>query len=283
LVENIDMEPGICKLCDKHRDLCDSHYVPAVVYKYSRGKELTNPNPVMLRGDSPKQGTIQARDYVFCEECERRLNENGERWISKIIPDDYGAPFPLLEALKKANPVTREPGRVRLSTVGVRDVEIEKLLYFAASVFWRGAVHEWPDFEGCPVPTLDLGDHRDRLKLYLRGEQPFPSDLYITVMLWPFEKVPPGLIFPDTYPNATWKRLWFYISGIGFVLDVGSKVPEDVREYSTSGSAQRLVTIDEQFGAMVWETIKAMVGDVSRFGALIREIAAVRAKEKPSG
>jgi hypothetical protein len=276
------MEPGICKLCDKQKDLCDSHYVPAVVYKYSRGKELKNPSPVMLRGDSPKQGTIQARDYVFCQECERRLNENGERWISQIIPTDYGAPFPLLEALKKANPVTREPGRVRLSTVGVQNVEIEKLLYFAASVFWRGAVHEWPDPEGVPVPTLDLGDYQDSLKLYLRGENPFPSDLYVTVMLWPFQKVPPGLIFPDTYPNAKWKRFWFYISGIGFVLDVGSEVPEDVKKYSTSGSAQRLVTVDEQFGIMAWETIKAMVGDVSRFGALINEIAAVRAKGKPS-
>jgi hypothetical protein len=277
------MELGVCKLCGKTKDLCDSHYVLAAVYKYSRAAELKNPNPVMLRGDSSKQGTIQARDYVFCQDCERLLNENGERWVSQVIPKDYGAPFPLLEALKKANPVTREPGRVRLSTVGLHDVGIEKLLYFAASVFWRGAVHEWPDPEGVPVPTLDLGsDYVDGLNLYLRGKKPFPSELYVTVMLWPFQKVPPGLIFPDTYPNATWKRFWFYISGVGFVLDVEPGVPEDVKKYSTSGSAQRLITVDEQFGIMAWETIKAMVGDLSRFGALLKEIAAVRAKEKPS-
>jgi hypothetical protein len=234
----------------------------------------------MLTGGSPKQGTHQVRDYVFCQDCERRLNENGERWVSTIIPQDYGAPFPLLESLTKASPVTSEPGRVRVAAHGVKDVEVEKLLYYAASIFWRGSVYKWSAIEGFEIPELHLGKHENGLKLYLRGEQPFPSDLCLTVMLWPFKRVPPGLIFPDEYPNAKWQRYWFYVSGLGFVLDVGHDVPEDVQRLSTSRSAQGLITVDEQFGSMTWERIKSMVGDLSRFEGLLSEIAKVRAKEK---
>lgn len=274
------MQRGTCKLCDQEKDLCDSHYLPAVVYKYSRAKDLKNPSPVMLRGESPKQGTHQVRDYVFCQDCERRLNENGERWVSKIIPQDYGAPFPLLDALTKARAVTSEPGRVRIAAVGVDDVEVEKLLYFASSIFWRGSVHKWSPVGGFEIPELHLENHENELKLYLRGERPFPPDMFITVMLWPFKKVPPGLIFPDECPNAKWERYWFYVSGLGFVLDVGHEVPRDVQKFSTSRSAQKLITVDEHFGTIVWEQIKSMVGDLSKFDGPLKEIAIVRAKEK---
>ncbi len=273
------MEVGICKLCLLEKDLCNSHYIPAAAYKYNRATELKNPHPVMLTGGSPKQGTAQIRDYAFCVECENRFRTNGETWVLGNIPHDDGESFPLRDAALASPPAIVEHSRVLIAGKTTTGFDMDQLIYFGTSVFWRGGAHRWPPIDGTTVPEVQLGSYQEELRLFLLGTSSFPAAVSLTVMLWPFEKVRAAILFPDVYPGSDWVRYWFYINGLGFVLDVGTNVPTRVQRRSTSHSPEQLVTISKEFGDMVWKRMKELVGkDSSRLGPMLKEIEAVRSK-----
>jgi hypothetical protein len=186
------MEKGTCKLCLLDADLCDSHYVPRATYKYSRAKQLKTPHPVVVSGDTARQGTDQARDYVFCKECENRFRVNRETWVLANIPHDYGEPFPLHAALRTATPSIVESGRALIPGRTSHGFDTDKLIYFGASIFWRGAAHQWK-LDGSDLPRVDLGcSYQEALRLFLLGKAPFPADVFLTVMLWRYQNVPPA-------------------------------------------------------------------------------------------
>ena len=125
------------------KELCDSHYLPQRVYAFSRAKQLKNPNPVMSHRGELKQISDQYRGYVFCESCEDLLNKRGERWVLANVPQDYDVSFPLQDGLAPLTPILSEDRFDIYNISGEKGFEIEKLVYFGMSVFWRGAVHRW--------------------------------------------------------------------------------------------------------------------------------------------
>jgi hypothetical protein len=273
------METGICKLCLLRADLCDSHYMPGATYKYSRATELKNPHPVMLTGETPKQGTDQVRDYAFCQKCENLFRVNGETWVLANIPHDYGAPFPLRAAATASIPAIMEPKRILIAGKATKGFDMDKLIYFGASIFWRGAAHQWKPINGYEIPTVRLGVHQEQLRLFLRGESGFPTDVSLSVMLFPYDPVPPGFLLPSAL-GPEGEKYWFYITGLGFILDLGANSPIELRKFSTSHSPEQFVTIDEQFGDMVWKEIKQVVPkDLSAFAPMLKEIDAIRSKK----
>jgi hypothetical protein len=276
----MSVEKGTCRLCLlEAADLCDSHYIPRAMYKYNRAAELRTPHPVVLAGGKPKQGTAQIRDYVLCQGCENRFRLNGETWVLANIPHDYGGPFPLQVAANAIAPTIIESDRILIAGKTTPGFDIEKLIYFAASIFWRGAAHRWGPVDGSEVPVVHLGPYQEELRLFLLGQAPFPADVSLTVMLWPFEKVPPAALFPCASPVTGWKRYWFYISGLGFVLDFGKSVPTTIRSRSTSHSPEQFVTISKQFGDMVWKSMRELVGNAfSGLETMLKEISAIRSK-----
>ncbi len=183
------MKRGTCKLCLLKKDLCDSHYMPRAMYKYNRATAIKNPNPVILSGAEAKQSSSQVRDYAVCRACERLLNLNGEEWVLANVPHDYGAPFPLHAALKGAVPAIAEPGLALLAGMTTKGFEMDKLIYFGASVFWRGAAHSWKPVDGQKVPQVHLGAYQEQLRQFLLGKSSFPAEISLTVMVW--EHVPP--------------------------------------------------------------------------------------------
>jgi hypothetical protein len=109
------------------------------MYKYSRAKQLKTPHPVMVAGNTARQGTDQVRDYVFCQECENRFRMNGETWVLANIPHDYGESFPLHTLLNAVTPSIVESNRVLIPGRTTSGFDIDKLIYFGASMFWKGA------------------------------------------------------------------------------------------------------------------------------------------------
>ena len=91
-----------------------------------------------LSGTDMKQLSDQLRDYVFCQDCEQRLNKNGERWVLANIPGDYDSAFPLRTALQSLTPTFVGKDLDLYDVTGVSAFEMDKLLYFGISVFWRG-------------------------------------------------------------------------------------------------------------------------------------------------
>jgi hypothetical protein len=203
----------------------------------------------------------------------------GETWILANIPHDYDDPFPLHAAANASTPAIIEPDRIPIAGRTTNGFDMDKLIYFGASIFWRGAAYRWQPVDGHQVPIVHLGEYQEELRLFLLGKSSFPTDVSLTVMLWPYKKVPPAALLPDHYLMTKWEQYWFYITGLGFVLDVGRNVPPEIRSCSTSHAPEQFVTITRQFGDMVWKLMKELLGeDASRFDSLLKEIELVRSK-----
>ncbi len=162
-----------CKLCLLERDLQESHYIPRFGYKAARASQLKNQNPVVLVPGGVRQSQQQMKDYVFCAECEQRFNEGGEKWVLARLPRDYHEPFVLQEALIPAKPLVISPGLDLYEGTKLAAFNMDKLVYFAASIFWRGAVHEW-EIEGQRAPKLNLEDKEEPLRIFSSRRKPFP-------------------------------------------------------------------------------------------------------------
>jgi len=133
------MPKGTCKLCLEDKELCDSHYLPKRLYAFARARQMKNPNPLVVSGKSAKQVSDQLRGYVFCKGCEDLFNKNGEAWVLAKIPHDYGEPFPLQDALVPEKPLAIGKDVNLYDGSSIKAFDMEKLVYFGLSIFWRGA------------------------------------------------------------------------------------------------------------------------------------------------
>ena len=62
-----------------------------------------NPNPIVMTRNVVVPTSNQMRDYLLCDECERRFSEHGENSIARQVYD--GTSFPLLDRLNVAVPL----------------------------------------------------------------------------------------------------------------------------------------------------------------------------------
>lgn len=217
-----------CKLCGLVKELCDSHYLPKRLYTFGRAGQLKNPNPVMEVNGELKQISSQYRDYVFCQQCEDLLNKNGERWVLANIPQDYDGAFPLQVAINKLTPVLLGDGLVLCNVSGQNAFDVEHLVYFGMSIFWRGAVHEWKTTSWQIAPKVDLGRLEESIRAFLHGDGSFPHGLVLTIDIWPYCKA-----LQVSYPVLAshlpeCQRYWFHIPGLLFSLYLGTSIPRDI-------------------------------------------------------
>jgi hypothetical protein len=254
------MKRGICKLCLHEKDLREGHYLPRSVYKSNRARALKSQNPVAL-GSKQRQDQGQVTDYVFCADCEQLFSRNGESWVLDRIPHDYGKPFRLQDALERETPFYIRPGLNLYAGGTISAFDMDKLVYFAASIFWRGAAHGWRSGRGERTPEVDLGDHAEALRKFLLGQGPFPSDVWLTAMIWPFKKVLNAGIVPRQEHAGGWNRYWFYVSGLGFILHFGGAVPTEIKQRCSQNTGQRAITVEVDFGNAVYEFVRGKVGD----------------------
>ena len=133
---------GQCKLCLQPRDLINSHFLPAGIYRRLRDKNETNPNPWMLSREKAVQTSKQKTAYLLCSECEQRFSTLGEDWVLKHCLQEDGD-FPLASILEsKTQDVSspRNPTKLYYAC-SIPEIDKSALAYFAASIFWRGSVH----------------------------------------------------------------------------------------------------------------------------------------------
>jgi hypothetical protein len=57
--------------------------------------------------------------------------------------------FPLQAALRTATPFKDLNGNKHFEGSSIQAIELQKLIYFAVSVFWRAAVCRWRALAGC--------------------------------------------------------------------------------------------------------------------------------------
>jgi hypothetical protein len=125
--------------------------------------------------------------------------------------------------------------------VGIPEINIEALTYFAASIFWRGAVHPWNSDGTVPV---SLGPFfEDELRQYLVGFQSFPKDCFSLWVVVREGKAIDRLTYaPAGNRIGKFHSYRFPMPGFCFMLYVGKNIPDYISEKCfATGSGNPLV------------------------------------------
>ena len=142
---------GICRLDSLPSDnLQLSHYIPSAVYATPKNLEFAT-----------RQGSgvvdEHMRTPLLCDKCEMLFNQNGESEVLRHIAAKSFKRFPLHERLRLALAREERYDISRFSGVDV-GIDMDKFAYFALSIVWRGAVHDWVMFDGSVRPRNEIGD-----------------------------------------------------------------------------------------------------------------------------
>ncbi len=218
------MQMGTCALCHEEKELQDSHYIPRAFYRRSHatvGGQIVG--PVMINSDVTMYQAAQVKTYLLCFDCEQRFNRLGEGWAGACSLQSSGL-FPLRDLLLQQTPVPA-PGAENPWYFGafLPQSRVEELNYFAASVFWRGAVHSWTS--NATEPELKLpADAVEDLRLFLIGKGAFPDKVSILLEV---HRHPEAMFnFPRGLSGDGEARLTFTVYGLTFYLSLPLAYPD---------------------------------------------------------
>jgi len=222
--------------------LRESHLMPKALYKLMRAPERANPNPVFIvRG---KAGTTsrQVSDKLLCHDCELRFSRHGEqealrlcyRHESGFLLRDTIAPWAPAVCANEYTAFIVPPAHVH---------KAHALTFFAASVFWRSAVHRWMVL-GEPREPTELGKYEKAFRVFLLGEAPFPECAVLFVSVAESANPDNVVALPVVSRRGSFHRHKFHIPGIIFVLLVGRGVPAAYASLSLTAPEPMLYTGD---------------------------------------
>jgi hypothetical protein len=205
-----------CGLCQQESELMESHLLPRATYRLARDPLATNPNPIMITVKGARATSKQVAAYFLCLNCEGMFSRKGEAFVLAKCLRAKGQ-FRLRTDIEQIAPIgaTGEASMYDAAMV-LRPDEIEKVIYFAASVFWRAGARAWTH-DGTVIERLVLGPYLDKMRQYLLGAEPFPRNARLFVHLWSDY---PGMttVFPCTERVGGVPRHKFCIPGMTFIV-----------------------------------------------------------------
>jgi hypothetical protein len=232
------MPRGICKLCLLPKDLQDSHLIPAAMYKYIRDPSKKNPNPVVVGRKVTATTSKQVTDYLLCAECEDHFNKNGENGMLKWVWN--GTRFPLGDRLAVAHQHYTFSNFLAFSGSSM-GVNTDELAYFALSIIWRAAVHQWDTPFGGKTHQLNLGAVEETIRQYLHGEAAFPVDVVVVATVC----TDPGSIqvfyLPSPVSRIPGTSFSMLTLSVHFMVFIGSNMPPVMREMCCVKSTPKLI------------------------------------------
>jgi hypothetical protein len=212
-----EMAPFLnCALCGTAATLIDSHLLPKALYRLIREGTWTNPNPVFVTKGHDVQTSSQLKRYLLCSSCEDLFSKNGESWvIARCFRGGSANKFLLRDSLRTVSPLKSDTTGDLVSTTGIPAIDVDKIVYFAASVFWRASVIDWP-IHGKLVPQINLGDLQRELADYLLGRSGFPTSCNLLVFVAGDVRPPLGMHPPQCGDSGGFEECRFAILGIRF-------------------------------------------------------------------
>jgi len=175
---------------------------------------------------------------LLCSDCEARLNRHGEKWV---LSKGYRlqGPSPLYAALSNASPDPAFPSGTVYSALAVPDINIDQLVYFGASIFWRASVADWR-LNRKPAELVWLGSpYEEQFRQYLHGDAEFPANAVLWVAVARSEHPSPVFAFPAGERVGSYHRHTFDVLGLSYMLYVGNCLPEEVRRLCAVRSPNR--------------------------------------------
>jgi len=230
------MQTGECKLCQKTRVLHDSHFIPRALYKILRDIAQKNPNPIFM--NKAKTGTTskQVTDYIFCTECEDRFGKR-ESYVMSLV--GHGGRFPLANWMKIALPFKTHANSAEYSADSL-GVDTDKIAYFALSVLWRAAIHQWNDPFGGKSQLIDLGEAKEPILDYLLNKGEFPVNVAVIVHVCTDKLSRDAIVFPCLGSDSE-TMFEMFTAGIHFFVSIGASVNPDRRAMCCVKSATRSI------------------------------------------
>lgn len=202
---------GACRLCGRDSELRDSHLLPKSMYRLLRSEQYPNSHP---RGrDQADETTLQVRQHLLCPDCEQRFNRRGEGWVmGRCWRGDEG--FRIREILHRSQPLI---DRVELKVYAgaeIPELDMDKIVYFGASVFWRAAAAKWTIL-GESV-HIALGRYEESLRAFLLDNGPFPREMVLSVIVSELEQLDVCLLPVSSRTKSRLHRHRFIIPGLTF-------------------------------------------------------------------
>lgn len=216
------MKIGKCKYCRLEKPLAESHLIPRAIF------DLYGVDGEVVMVTSRIVGfTGRQRKYpLLCAECDGSLSRDGEDWTIPLLADKQGG-FPLYDLLTRVPPDCADSDVAGYAVARNPDINVQKLTHFALGIFWKASVHSW---RGGEVEDLiELGPYSDEIRMFLRGDGPFPKHVALAVGVLP--KPVRQLSFSEPYhgTSGAFRNFFFYLPGIIFSLSVGNRIG-DVKE-----------------------------------------------------
>ena len=127
----------------------------------------------------------------------------------------------------------------------IPSVDVEKLVFFGASVFWRGTLNGWK-IEQQTTDFISLGTkYEEQFRQYLMNEKPFPKDAIIRVSLSNAPRPFRGANFlrGERLKEHGYHYYRFAIPGMVFNMAVGKAIPAIERRICTLRSPEKFIAI----------------------------------------
>ena len=229
---------GQCGLCANIRNLKRSHFDPQAIYRLLRS---SNKPIVHLTANVAIAGDQEIRDYFLCHCCEDLFNKNGEGWVLANCYRPQRKTFRLQTALRGAQAVGGSSNFRLYDGSRIPWVDVDKLVYFAVSLFWRAAAHKWRDKIDA-ITQLDFGPYLECLRLFLLGQADLPSEVVVMVTVSPSVKPDMSASLPFGSRIGLCHRYYFEIPGMSFQLLLGKRIPSQLRELCAYRKRRIVVT-----------------------------------------
>ena len=157
---------------------------------------------------------------------------------------------------------------------------MKELAYFAVSVFWRGAVHQWISPLRSEAPSVHLCAYEEPIRQFLLGTSALPDDIAIWVLVCPNGSVLNAALMPWDNPLPECSRYCFYLSGLYFVLHLAYKLPQSYRATCAYHSPDKIIWVSAEVENVVRKILRDQVisSDDSRVQKMLQEIATIRSK-----
>ncbi|MDE8740375.1 hypothetical protein PZA20_00830 [Pectobacterium polaris] len=223
---NKSLELKKCSMClELVESLELSHFIPKLVYR--RMRKMLAPEHDLNMADNKKKTFKLSREIkneLFCKGCEDKLNKNGERYFANIclpVPGRDGVGHFTEIAHAKVIPLWNNTGgyNITLGSGFLPGIDMNKIYYFAISIFWRGSFNVWNNYEPLNIdePT------RERMRLFLLNPEKnkIPYRVYIAPSFW---KPKYGTLLPVFIPRR--KHYLFSILWLDFYLFLNNKTEQ---------------------------------------------------------
>jgi hypothetical protein len=205
------------------------------MYRYLNPGDNTH---VVVTGRTYFTTSRQVTAHLLCSECEQLFNRNGEQWVMENGFRGRGS-FKIQTVLKESPPLGHTRSGSYFSGSDLPGIDMDRLTYFGASVFWRASVHRWPDQNG-----IDLGNaYEEHFRQFLIGKAPFPTNAVLVIHIADAETPMEWACFPTggRVTGAAYHQYTFMLPGMLFTLAVGGGIPNQIRFMCAVRSSRRLI------------------------------------------